>query len=415
VSPRSLFRGTALARGECNGQLRWADDVVTGGENILLVEDLSSVPDLGDAIGYLTKWAGTTTHRVLDARAQGRPVVRLAPDDFDELAGYVASSVAEWRSAHIFAGASDAHVLSTAALPSITGPVEEDRGVARYANVDDAAHCQQAIARGAKGVGMWRLERFLTRTASKDIVRGLLAENDAPPKRNRIEEVAEMIAEELAEMVRCSPGFVCLRLVDASPCDFGVAPLPGGRQLGLRGIRLSLTHTALLDAQLLALGMVRSEKTRLLLPLVSHEAELDFVRRRLNIVTGDSFARKVPIGYTLESPRSVVMLQSLGAQVDFVSIGTNDLVQFFWAADRDYSEASWIDSYRLSGIKMPNPYREVDQLLLTSLLQPVLQAAKVSRPSLEIGMSGDYARLNLAVDLLSPPGLDYVSLSLADL
>ena len=112
--------------------------------------------------------------------------------------------------------------------------------------------------------------------------------------------------------------------------------------LGLRGVRLSLAHDAVFDIQLRAI--VRASgygPVRILVPMVSGREEILAVRRKLRAIArnlrseGHEIAESLPLGAMIEVPAAAVSMHSFVDLVEFVSVGTNDLVQYMLAADRN--------------------------------------------------------------------------------
>jgi phosphotransferase system enzyme I (PtsI) len=112
--------------------------------------------------------------------------------------------------------------------------------------------------------------------------------------------------------------------------------------LGLRGVRLSLANGELFDTQLRAI--VRASgygPVRVLVPMVSNREEMVAVRKRLKRVAdklrkqGAEVADDIPLGAMIEVPAAAIALHAFVDIVDFLSVGTNDLVQYLLAADRN--------------------------------------------------------------------------------
>ncbi len=196
-----------------------------------------------------------------------------------------------------------------------------------HANAESAEDVAEAHALGADGIGLYRTE-FL-----------FLRRSEPPGEDEQFE-----IYRDLALAMPGRP--VVLRTldlgadkVDASGIVQRGEPNPA---LGLRGVRLSLARGALFEAQLRA--MLRASAfgdVRVLVPMVARREELVAVRALLARLRdalrgeGHATAAHVPLGAMIEVPAAALALPAIGDLVDFLSIGTNDLVQYVLAADRD--------------------------------------------------------------------------------
>jgi phosphoenolpyruvate-protein phosphotransferase (PTS system enzyme I) len=194
------------------------------------------------------------------------------------------------------------------------------------ANVNALADAVMATRVGASGVGLYRTEYlFLTHSSVPD------------------EE------EQLAtyrEVIEASPN----RKVTVRTLDLGgdkQVPYLGTQReanpfMGWRSIRLSAAHPELFQTQLRAIlraGVYG--QISLLFPMVSTLEEVQRLKRMV-VRTRESlrrrgvpFADDVPVGIMLEVPAAALCLDALLYEVDFVSIGSNDLIQYIMAADRD--------------------------------------------------------------------------------
>ena len=189
-----------------------------------------------------------------------------------------------------------------------------------FANVGSIAEAAAAVASGAEGCGLLRTE-FL-----------FLDRDQAPTA----EEQARCY-QDIVDALGGRP--VVIRTLDAGgdkPMPFLPMPPQDNPALGLRGIRASLWRPELLRAQLTAILSVRPRgRCRILLPMVNDAAEIEAVRRLLRVLApGLDADPEIPVGVMIETPAAAVGAARLARHADFLSIGTNDLTQFLFAADR---------------------------------------------------------------------------------
>ena len=195
------------------------------------------------------------------------------------------------------------------------------------ANVDSAADATQARRLGAEGIGLFRSESLYVNR------------DDFPDEREQLG-----IYRRLLRSMQGRP--VTLRTVDIWPgISHGLPqhlPVPEHPALGLRGIRLCLTHPEIFEPQLRA--MLRASTTgptRILLPMVGNLTELLTARTMIERVKQELIASKreigsdIQIGVLIEVPAAALMCRMFIPHVDFLAIGTNDLVQYTLAVDRE--------------------------------------------------------------------------------
>lgn len=202
------------------------------------------------------------------------------------------------------------------------------------ANINGLPDAVSAGAMGASGIGLYRTEYLY------------LTHPDVPDEDEQYKRYREIIA--------ASPNNnVTIRTLDIGG-DKTVAYLGHNHQeanpfMGWRSIRLSFEHPEFFNTQIRAIVRAASDfpggTVRLMFPMVT---TIEEVRRLRNLVRraykslanrGEK-ARELPIGMMLEVPAAAISIEHMLELVDFVSIGSNDLVQYLMAADRDNPKVS---------------------------------------------------------------------------
>ncbi|NIJ68783.1 phosphoenolpyruvate--protein phosphotransferase [Xanthomonas sp. 60] len=199
--------------------------------------------------------------------------------------------------------------------------------IALLANAESIEDVTQAHALGAQGLGLYRTE-FL-----------FLQRNELPDEEEQFQTYRDAALGMAGRLVTIRTLDLGADKADRTGLTLSNEDNPA---LGLRGVRLSLARPKVSDTQLRAILRASAYgKVRVLVPMVSTRDELLAVRRRLARLTvqlraeGHAVADRVPLGAMIEVPAAALALESFIDLVDFLSIGTNDLVQYLLAADRN--------------------------------------------------------------------------------
>jgi phosphotransferase system enzyme I (PtsI) len=276
--------------------------------------------------------------------------------------------------------------LFTAKLRESSGHRSETAdgvGIELMANVDLPAEAAVAARGWAQGIGLYRTEfLFLNRT-------------EPPSEEQQYQVYCDIVQTTL-------PHRVTVRTIDmGGEALKGAAAMPAvpNPALGLRAIRLALAHPELLGAQLRAVLRASAHgPLRLMFPLVAGLKELRQARAALEQARielegrGEAVGRP-EVGVMIELPSAVMMADRFAQECDFLSVGTNDLVQYGLAVDRSNPAVAYLA-------------QSLDPAVLRMLARVVEAAASYNRP---LSMCGDMAADAFVLPIVV--GLGYRTLS----
>ena len=368
-------------------------------QTILIAEQLTpsqtATLDTRKVAGFATVGGGATSHVAILARALGLPALcGMSPQVLALANGTAVLLDADQGRLHLEPDPQQVRQLTLqrarqhqrqqqdlqqAGLPACT---RDGVRIEVSANIASLAEAEQALTLGAEGVGLLRSE-FL-----------YLERSSAP---SHAEQVATYSA--IARAVGIGHNLV-VRTLDVGG-DKPLAYVPMAHEanpfLGMRGIRLCLERPQLLREQFSAI-LASADLTRLhiMLPMVTQLSELRMARQLLEeqaLALGITTLPK--LGIMIEVPAAALMADLFAPEVDFFSIGTNDLTQYTLAMDRDHPRlASQADSFHPAVLR---------------LIDITVKAAHAHGKW--VGVCGALASEPLAVPVLLGLGVDELSVS----
>lgn len=193
-----------------------------------------------------------------------------------------------------------------------------------FANIGNVRDAAAAVANGAEGCGLLRTEfLFIDRETAPD--------------------EAEQLAAYQGIAAALGPRPLILRLMDVGgdkPLRYLPLPAEENPALGLRGVRTALAHPDLLRTQLrAALRVQPAGRVRLLIPMITDVAEILAVRKVIEELEHElGIHNGMELGAMIETPAAALMATRLICEIDFLSIGSNDLTQYTLAMDRAHPQ-----------------------------------------------------------------------------
>jgi len=341
------------------------------GELIVVAKDLTPLEtsQFGPSVvGVVTELGGPTSHTAIICRALGIPAVVSCPGAMDLPSGQ-----------QVLVDPAGNRVVVGGALHDATAtihfvPLGDTPLITVRANIGSLDDARAACKTRARGIGLFRTEVLYLGTPR------------APSVLDQTTQYAEVFAASPA-------GKIIVRTIDAGsdkPVPFLALPREDNPALGVRGFRMVSHYEAFLQTQLDGIGEAVQRTGRdvgVMAPMVSTVDEVERFRQMCDR------AGISQVGIMVETPAIITLIPSLEGVVDFLSIGTNDLSQYLFAADRLHPELGWLNS----------PWQP-------ALLRQVARVAELgSAANMTVSVCGEAAAHPLLAVVFAGMGIDSVS------
>ncbi|MET2897846.1 phosphoenolpyruvate--protein phosphotransferase [Vibrio rotiferianus] len=349
--------------------------------------------------GLILSHGGSTSHTVILARSfaiptivgvEGSRLTALLDEEVivDGTLGIVVTEIAESVERYYVQESKVKEIVSSrqAQFRDVAAQTSDGKVLEVAANIAHSVEAKAAFANGAEAVGLFRTEMlYMDRTCAPD------------------EDELYNIFCQACDAANGKS--IIIRTIDIGgdkPVDYLNIPAENNPFLGYRAVRIYPEFIEMFKTQLRAILRASAHgNLKIMIPMISSLEEILWVKDILAEVRQElrkealPFAEKVPLGIMLEVPSVAFIIDQCCEEIDFFSIGSNDLTQYLMAVDRDNA-------------KVAASYNSLNPAFLRTLDHVVRE---VHRHGKWIGLCGELGAKGSVLPLLVGLGLDEISMS----
>ncbi len=316
-------------------------------------------------------------------------------------------------------------------------------------NADTPAQVRNAVAFGAKGIGLCRTEHMFFEGDRIDAMREMILAEDKETRVKALKKLLPYQRKDFAGIFKALDGLpATIRFLDPPLHEFlphekeqqadlakkmGISAEHIARRvnelhefnpmLGHRGCRLGITFPEISEMQARAVFEAAAEvqkqgkkvRPEIMIPLVGFPRELKLQIEIVHRVAAEVAKEKKTkfnylVGTMIEIPRAALVADEIAQDAEFFSFGTNDLTQTTLGMSRDDS-GSFLPAYAELDIVPNNPFASIDQQGVGQLMEMARDRGRKTRPEIKLGICGEHGGEPSSVKFCHRLGLNYVSCS----
>ena len=477
LDPKSEKKATVVAQGLPAGPggsvgkiVFTAEDAVAAAarkEKVILVREETNPEDVEGmraADGVLTARGGMTSHAALVARGWGKCcIVGCDALHINLLNRTLTLGNKVYKEGDVFSLNGTKGLVYDVAIDTMDASenprfiefmniVDKYRKLGVRTNADTPEDAKNALAFGAEGIGLFRIEHmFYGKNSEAPLakLRKMILSNTTVEREHALAELEPYVREATKATMKVMDGKpVTFRLLDPPLHEFVPQTLEKQRELseamgisvedikkrgeslhevnpmmGHRGVRLGVTYPEVSEAQFRAIFNATADlieegynpKPEIMIPVTVSVKELDFQKAicdRVHAAVEKERGVKITFlyGTMIEIPRAAIMADEMAKTAQFFSFGTNDLTQMTFGFSRD-DIGAFMGDYLAKKILPADPFQTLDQASVGKLVEMGINGGRSTNANLKVGICGEHGGDPESVAFCHRIGMNYVSCS----